>query len=122
MSVDSLAQKLMRFTMPASVFAGIVGCIFLFCVNPTEIGWMPRCPFYELTGYKCPGCGTLRGIHHLLHFRFAMAWAMNPFMIVSIPLITAFLVWPKLSRNVVISALVTVAVLLYWLLRNIVGW
>ena len=51
-----------------------------------------------------------------------MAWAMNPFMIVTIPLIAAFLVWPRLSKNVVISILVTVAVLLYWLLRNIVGW
>ena len=104
------------------MLAGVVGCAFLFYFNPAEIEWMPKCPFLALTGLKCPGCGTLRGIHHLLHFRFAMAWAMNPFMIVTIPLIAAFLVWPRLSKNVVISILVTVAVLLYWLLRNIVGW
>ena len=110
MFVDSLAQKLMRFTMPASVFAGIVGCIFLSCVNPTEIEWMSKCPFYVLTGYKCPGCGTLRGIHHLFISFFSAAWAMNPLMIVTIALIAAFLVWPKLSRNVVVGVFVTVTI------------
>ncbi len=113
-------KTLSILTMLSILIVGIVGCVFLFFFNPSEVSWIPRCPFYKLTGYKCPGCGTLRGIHHLLHFRFAMAWAMNPFMIVTIPLIAAFLVWPRLSKNVVISILVTVAVLLYWLLRNIV--
>ena len=115
-------KTLSILTMLSILIVGIVGCVFLFFFNPSEVWWIPRCPFYELTGYKCPGCGTLRGIHHLLHFRFAMAWAMNPFMIITIPLIAAFLAWPRLSKNVVISVLVTVVVLLYWLLRNIVGW
>ncbi len=47
---------------------------------------------------------------------------MNPLLIVMMPLIAALLVWPGLSRNVVVAVLVTVTISLYWLLRNIVGW
>lgn len=28
---------------------------------------LPRCPFYSLTGYYCPGCGNTRSVIHLLH-------------------------------------------------------
>ncbi len=119
---DKVVRIPLYLTMPSIVIAGIVGCMFLFCVNPTEIEWIPKCPFYVLTGYKCPGCGTLRGIHHLLHFHFSAAWAMNPLLIVMMPLIAAFLAWPRLSRNVVVGVLVTVTISFYWLLRNIAGW
>ena len=30
-------------------------------------------PLLLLTGYKCPGCRTLRAAHALLHMRFAEA-------------------------------------------------
>ncbi len=43
-------------------------------------------------------------------------------MIVMIPLIAAFLAWPRLTRNVVVGVVVTVMILLYWSLRNIAGW
>ena len=108
--------------MPVTVLAGIVGCVLLYCFNPTEIGWMPKCPFLALTGLKCPGCGTLRGIHFLLHLRFADAWKMNPFLLIALPLAGALLAMPRLSRNVVVSMVVTSAILLYWAFRNIAGF
>lgn len=119
---DKVVRAISYLTMPSIVIVGIVGCLFLYYRHPSEIWWIPKCPFYGLTGYKCPGCGTLRGIHHLLHFRFSAAWDMNPLLIVMMPLIAALLVWPGLSRNVVVAVLVTVTISLYWLLRNIVGW
>lgn len=99
---------------------GIVSCGFLFFFNPSDINWFPKCPFYALTGYKCPGCGTLRGIHHLLHFRFVDAWKMNPFMIVSIPVLFSFLLFPRICKNKIVGKCVLWVTLLYWLLRNIV--
>jgi len=106
--------------MPTIALVGIVGCIFLYFHHPSEICWIPQCPFYALTGFKCPGCGTLRGIHHLLHFRIFAAWDMNPLLIVMIPQIVAFLAWPKLSRSFAASVVVTAMIILHWLLRNIV--
>lgn len=35
--------------------------------NPTTAGFFPACPFFELTGLACPGCGMTRGLHALLH-------------------------------------------------------
>ena len=34
--------------------------------NPSDFKLFPKCPFYVLTGLKCPGCGTQRAIHCLL--------------------------------------------------------
>ncbi len=33
--------------------------------------------WHQATGTACPGCGTTRAIHHLLHGRFATAFALN---------------------------------------------
>lgn len=99
--------------------AGILGCVLLYYFNPEESGWMPRCPFLVITGLKCPGCGTLRGIHCLLHLQFANAWSMNPYMILSIPLIGTLLIVPRLARSVILDVIITISIVLYWIMRNL---
>ena len=37
------------------------------------------CLFYALTDLYCPGCGTLRGLHELLHGRIGIAHGPKPF-------------------------------------------
>ena len=96
------------------------GCIY-YALDPSSSTLFPRCTFLTLTGYKCPGCGTLRGVHHLLHLRFSAAWDMNPLMIVMMPLIVALLAWPRLSRNLVVGVSAAGVIVVYWLLRNIAG-
>ena len=38
-----------------------------FALDPATNAIFPRCPFLTLTGLKCPGCGSQRAIHCLLH-------------------------------------------------------
>lgn len=48
---------------------------------------LPPCPFHALTGYYCPGCGSTRALYSLLHGDAAHAMAMNPLLVLAIPLI-----------------------------------
>ena len=59
----------------------------VYVLKPGESGWLPPCPFHYLTGLYCPGCGTLRGLHALMHGSFAGAWRCNPLMVLCLPLL-----------------------------------
>ena len=41
--------------------------------------------FYVLTGWKCPGCGTQRALHELMHFNFAGVIQYNPILLLALP-------------------------------------
>lgn len=40
----------------------------------------PRCPVKLLTGLDCPGCGSARALHSLLHGEIVRAWEFNPWL------------------------------------------
>lgn len=44
--------------------------VLFFVLNPSEHEIFPRCIFNSITGYYCPGCGSQRAIHNLLHLNF----------------------------------------------------
>ncbi len=69
-----------------AIVAGVVLFIF-YKLDPAEQPIFPRCPFLLLTGYKCPGCGSQRAIHSLLHFDFKAAFRYNALMVLAIPYI-----------------------------------
>jgi hypothetical protein len=58
----------------------------LFLYDPAVTHIYPRCFFHDVTGLQCPGCGTLRGLHQLLHGHIAAAMRLNPLMVLSLPL------------------------------------
>jgi hypothetical protein len=105
----------------------------LATVDPNESGHYPGCPFLAVTGYYCPGCGTLRAVHDGLHGDLHGALARNPLTVVLAPLVLlAWVCWglrlagydaPHPTRLPVgwIWALLGV-VLAYWVLRNVPGW
>lgn len=103
----------------AGIVTALAGALLLFSFNPETTSFYPRCPFYVLTGLKCPGCGTLRGIHALLHFRFVDAFRFNPLMVVSIPLLVVLLISPRSRKSVWMSRSVLLVVLVYWIMRNV---
>lgn len=45
------------------------------------------CPSYQFLGIFCPGCGTQRMIHHLLHFELGQAFRYNPLLFLSFPFV-----------------------------------
>ena len=53
--------------------------------NPAESWFFLKCPVNYVTGLSCPGCGSQRAIHELLHLNFKQAFAYNPLLIAAIP-------------------------------------
>jgi hypothetical protein len=45
----------------------------------------PKCPSYSFFGIVCPGCGSQRAVHELLHFNLLKAFRLNPLLVVSMP-------------------------------------
>lgn len=58
-----------------------------FLYNPTQHSFFLSCPFKSVTGYHCAGCGSQRAIHQLLHAEWYKAFRLNPFMVLSLPLV-----------------------------------
>ncbi|MEM7394570.1 MAG: DUF2752 domain-containing protein, partial [Verrucomicrobiota bacterium] len=54
------------------------GLGFLFLFNPAKVSWIPQCPWFFLSGFYCPGCGSVRATHHLLHGNLIGAFRLNP--------------------------------------------
>jgi hypothetical protein len=63
------------------------GAGLLFAVDPSTSNVYLPCPFHQLTGLFCPGCGSTRAAHHLLHGRLGTAFGYNPLLVVALPLI-----------------------------------
>lgn len=62
-------------------------CVILYFFSPTEHSFYPRCVLHSLTGWWCPGCGSLRAMHQLLHGEIAKAFALNPLLLIALPLV-----------------------------------
>jgi len=79
----------------AFFFAGIL----LFFFDPATAGFYPPCLFTTFLGTQCPGCGSLRAAHQLLHGNFNEAWVLNPALIIVAPLATAISLFTFLRNS-----------------------
>jgi hypothetical protein len=59
----------------------------LFWFDPSQNAFYPSCLFHQATGWLCPGCGSLRALHQLLHGHVVTAFRYNPMLIVLVPLL-----------------------------------
>src|SRR6202161_4797915 len=64
------------------------GVVMLRVFDPATSGIFPPCPVHYLTGWYCPGCGSLRALHQLLHGNLGAAWALNPLTVILLPFLT----------------------------------
>lgn len=97
---------------------GVVLLALLYRYNPLDGWFYPRCPFFSLTGWQCPGCGTLRALHCLLHGRIAEAWDFNPAMMIALPVLVILSVYSKFARSARSGWVILVAIVAWWIGRN----
>jgi len=121
-----------RTTLVCFVLVALGFIAYLVAVTPpTPDSFYPKCVLYQATGIHCPGCGAGRAAHAVLNGQFLEALRFNVYALVAVPLLFAASVrwawrWVTGSRPAprrVVDArwikLLLVAILLFWLLRNV---
>jgi hypothetical protein len=119
----------MRFLLVLTGAAVVVGATsLLYWVEPAAGSIYPPCLFHALTGLHCPGCGSTRCLHALVHGNLKQAAAFNVLLVFALPFLLywgAGRVWNTAQtapgRRLpawVIHAMLGVIVA-YWILRNI---
>ncbi len=89
-----MAERAIR---PMAAYAAMLGAVIgaaiaaavLFWFDPQRFHFYPICLFHRFTGLLCPGCGTLRALHQLLHGHLLAAIRFNALLVISLP----FLAW-----------------------------
>lgn len=110
---------------------GLMLGVVLHVADPSDATSFPVCPFYAITGLYCPGCGTLRCLHALLHADLRSALDYNLLTVLFVPMLLAAWVsvglagirgrHPPLAWNLPRWAgwVFGVAFGLFWILRNV---
>ena len=107
----------------------ILAALFYF-LNPAEHQLFPKCIFYSTTGYHCPGCGSQRAIHSLLHLDFVGVVSNNILFLPAALLVVYHYAHPLLNKlfnwklpNIFYFKstpwIILVIVVLFWILRNL---
>lgn len=125
-----------RLALAVLTALGAAGLAMLYFNDPTGAAhrWFPPCPFHAATGLYCPGCGSTRGLHLLLHGHLLAACRMNALMVLCVPYFACAYVtfaarafFPRGARATPLRTpirarwiwVVLAAFILYWALRNI---
>lgn len=122
-------SKLNRIILAITFFAlAVVYALF----NPAEYPLFPQCPFRQLTGLLCPGCGSQRAIHQLLNGHLLAAVRYNAFVVVTLPWIAAIICskmfatnrGEQISRILLKRSIVNtylLVLIIWWVYRNVVN-
>lgn len=113
----------------ASIPVAILLLVYFF-YNPEDFDWFPKCPFYSLTGVYCPGCGSQRALHSLVHLEFGKTASYNFLFLPALGVVLynfGITVYNELSGKQltnyiykpIFPKVVLIIVLLFWGLRNI---
>ena len=116
----------------AFTVGGVVAAVIYGLLDPGRHALFPKCPFLMLTGgLRCPGCGSQRAVHALLHLEFKEAFLYNPMVIISIPFLLLLALSaiakdtsPKFYDRVnssLLTKILLVIILVWWVFRNIAG-
>ena len=102
-------------------------------VSPEQPGTYPVCPFHAVTGWWCPGCGSLRAVHALATGDLATAVERNVLLVLAAPvLVVAWAAWLRrtitgrsrrpladVSTGRRAAWVVVATVFAFWVLRNL---
>lgn len=125
------APRLMKLrTMTGMAMAAILGGLaVVYQFPPTEFSFYPRCPIYLTTHWLCPGCGSTRALHALLHLDIQSALHYNALFTLLFPVACLWLgfscyrtmrydQFPKLIFPRSLGICLTVTVVLFTVARN----
>lgn len=76
--------KTSKIALIATLLGGFIFIYYFF--NPSKTFFIP-CPFHYITGLYCPGCGSQRAVHLLLHGDIWGAFRFNPLMVLTLPIL-----------------------------------
>ena len=127
-------RRLLILSLPLLLIALVALIIIYYRVSPTSSAFFPKCAFLLLTGLKCPGCGSQRAVHALLHADLASAFAHNALLVLSLPYL-ALLIGVRIytyfhPASTLRSTLETsiairtyfVITIAFWIARNVFGF
>ena len=122
-----IRSKFFRIFFSIIAAGGILLLYFFYDPTPAK-SLFPKCIFHSLTGYYCPGCGTQRAFHSLLHGNIVSALSYNILFVLLLPLIIYFLlyfiIYNKRSKVRIIykkqfAYFILFVILIFWVLRNL---
>jgi hypothetical protein len=122
--------ELLRRSKPGLVLAATAVCsVWLRGHNPYQAGHYPTCPFLAVTGWYCPGCGSLRGLYSLLHGDPVQMVERNPALPLGLALLAA--IWTTWCQRTLTGQprrwaapgwaiwLLFAATMVFWVARNL---
>lgn len=107
----------------------LCGLAVIYRFPPTEHSFYPRCPIYLATHWLCPGCGSTRALHALLHFDVQTALHYNALFTLLFPVAAVWFgficyrtmrydQFPNLAFPRSVAACLIVTVVLFTVARN----
>ena len=128
---DFGATRLMRSrTITGVAIAAMLGGMaVVYRFAPTEYSFYPRCPIYLTTHWLCPGCGSTRALHALLHLDIQGALHYNALFTILFPFVCLWIgficyrtlrydQFPKLAFPRSLAVVLGVMVVLFTVARN----
>ena len=121
-----------KFWGGIGLVALVIYLIVLYIYDPSDTLWIPKCWFKLITNLDCPSCGAQRAIYELLHGNIREAFTCNPYMFCISPYVILILITFVIPENratklrnfcyhwITIATFV-LSVLVWWVLRNILG-
>ena len=117
-----------RWASAGVLAAAGIAALLLSWRHPAQL-LIPTCPSLLASGLYCPGCGSLRATHFLLHGHLLAAWRHNPLLVIAVPFLATWMLahldtmlrgrrWHGDVAPFVGWGLLVV-ILAYWIVRNL---
>lgn len=106
-----------------------LSCFFILYhyFDPAHSHLAPKCPFWLLTGYHCPGCGSQRAIHAILNGHVWEGMKYNLLLVPGLVYVIVLIISRKNSKlhSALSSALACWiwlgVIMAWWIVRNLLG-